>query len=91
METKETKEEGTNEKIFKSFGQKVDQFVVELNEAAEKLQKEFQHKYDELRASAEKAKKEIENKDRWKEVEDNLKSAGDELKEAFKAAFRKKQ
>lgn len=87
----ETKDEGKNEKAFKSFGKKVDEFMVELNEAGDKLQKEFQEKYEELKVSAEKIKKEAENKDRWKEVEASLKKAGEELKTAFNAAFKKKE
>jgi hypothetical protein len=86
----ETKEEGKAEKTFKSFGKKVDDFVVELNEAAEKLEKEFEKKYEELKASAEKLKKEAEDKERWKEVEGNLKKAGEELRNAFSAVFKKK-
>ena len=86
----ETNEEGKAEKTFKGFGKKVDQFMVELNEAGEKLQKEFQMKFEELKVSAEKIKREAENKERWREVEDNLKKAGDELGNAFKAAFRKR-
>ena len=86
----ETKEPGKNEKAFKSFGQRVDQFIAELDEAGEKMQKEFQAKYEELKVSAEKIKKEAENKDRWKEVEASLKKAGEELKNAFNAAFKKK-
>jgi hypothetical protein len=86
----ETNEEGKAEKTFKGFGKKVDQFMTELNEAGEKLQKEFQMKFEELKVSAEKMKREAENKERWKEVEDSLKKAGDELGNAFKAAFKKK-
>jgi hypothetical protein len=83
----DTKDEGKAEKTFKSFGKKVDQFLVELNEAGEKLQREFEQKYEDLKNSAEKVKKEAENNERWKEVENNLKKAGDELSKAFKAAF----
>jgi hypothetical protein len=86
----ETNEEGKSEKTFKNFGTKVDRFLEELNEAGEKLQKEFEQKYDELKVSAEKLKKEAENNERWKEVENNLKKAGDELSKAFKAAFAKR-
>ncbi|HEY9044859.1 MAG TPA: hypothetical protein VIN08_03145 [Ohtaekwangia sp.] len=86
----ETKDEGKAEKAFKSFGKRVDEFMVEFNEASEKLRKEFEVKLDELKVSAENFRKEAENKDRWKEVEDNLKKAGDELGNAFKAAFKKK-
>jgi uncharacterized protein with GYD domain len=85
----ESKDEGKNEKAFKSFGKRVDDFVSELNEAGDKLQKEFQEKYEELKVSAEKIKKEAENKERWKEVEASLKKAGEELKNAFNAAFKK--
>jgi hypothetical protein len=86
----DAKDEGKAEKTFKTFGKKVDDFVAELNEAAEKLEKEFHAKYEELKASAEKVKKEAESKERWKEVESSLKKAGDELKNAFSAAFSKK-
>jgi hypothetical protein len=86
----ETNEEGKAEKTFKGFGKKVDEFMIELNEAGERLQKEFQSKFEELKVSAEKLKKEAENKERWKEVEENLKKAGDELRNAFRAAFKKK-
>jgi hypothetical protein len=86
----DAKDEGKAEKTLKSFGKRVDDFVAELNEAAEKMEKEFHAKYEELKHSAEKLKKEAENKDRWKEVEGSLKKAGDELKNAFTAAFKKK-
>lgn len=84
----ETKDEGKAEKAFKNFGKQLDDFMVEFNEAGEKLQKEFQVKFEELKVSAEKAKEEMKNKDRWKEVEESLKRASDELGKAFKAAFK---
>jgi hypothetical protein len=86
----EENKEGKAEKTFKSFGQKVDSFMTELNEAAAKLEKEFEQKYEDLKVSAEKLKKEAESKERWKDVESSLKKAGDELKNAFSAAFKKK-
>ena len=85
-----TNSQGNEEKTFQSFGKKVDRFVVELNEAAERLEKEFQQKYEELKQSAEKLKKEAENKETWKEVESSLKKASEELKQAFNAAFKKR-
>ncbi|HMG88542.1 MAG TPA: hypothetical protein VK589_00730 [Chryseolinea sp.] len=87
----ETTNEGKAEKAFKNFGKKVDDFLAELDDAGEKFQKEFNAKYDELKDSAEKLRKESENKERWKEVEDSLKKAGDELSKAFKAAFKKRE
>ena len=86
----ETDNEGRNEKKFKNFGKRVDDFMMDLNDASEKLQKEFREKFEELKATAEKIKKESENNERWKEVEDSLKKASDELGKAFKAAFKKR-
>ena len=86
----ETNKEGRTEKTFKNFGKKVDDFVAELDEAGERFQKEFRQKYEELKTTAEKLKNESENKERWKEVEESLKKAGDELANAFKAAFKKR-
>jgi citrate synthase len=80
---------GKAEKMFTSFGKKVDQFMVELNEAGERMHKEFDARFEELKDSAEKLKDEAKNKERWKEVEESLKRAGKELENAFKTAFKK--
>lgn len=85
----ESEKEGKTENSFKNFGAKVDQFMEELNEASEKLGKEFQEKYEELKAASERIRKEAKSKERWKEVEDSLQKAGEELKKAFEAAFKK--
>ena len=45
---------------------------------------------EELKDTAEKLKREAESKERWREVEANLKKAADELSSAFRAAFRKR-
>ena len=86
----EPNQEGRNEKKFKNFGKKVDDFMADLNEASERLQKEFKEKLEDLKVTAEKIKKESENKERWREVEDSLKKASDELANAFRAAFKKR-
>jgi hypothetical protein len=85
------KKEGNAEKFLKDFGKKVDLFVVELNDANDRLRKDFEVKYEELKKSGENLKKEAKNKERWKEVESSMKKAGQELKKAFKAAFEKKE
>jgi citrate synthase len=87
METNQ--EEGKAENLFKNFGKKVDQFMVEINEAGERLHKEFDSRYDELKDAAERLKKEVKDKERWKEVENSLKKAGEEMNKAFKTAFNK--
>ena len=85
------KKERNAEKFFKDFGKKVDQFVVELNDANDRLRKDFEGKYEELKKSGENLKKEAKNKERWKEVETSMKKAGQELKKAFAAAFEKRE
>jgi len=87
----ETNDQGKNEKTSYNFSKKIDDFMAELNEAGERLQKEFHLKYEELKVSAEKMRNDAENKERWREVEASLKKAGDELGNAFKAAFKKKE
>jgi vacuolar-type H+-ATPase subunit I/STV1 len=87
----ESKEEDKSKKTFKSFRKKADQFLLEVNEAGEKLQKEFDEKFDELKVTAEKLKKETESNERWKEVEGNLKKAGGEVSSAFKAVFKRRK
>lgn len=82
-------EEGKAEKTFKNFGQKVDGFIDEFHEAAQRLEIEFKAKYEELKETAENLKKEAGNNERWQEVESSLKKAGDEVANAFRSAFRK--
>lgn len=86
----EKKDEGQKKGMFKNFEKKADQFMTEVNEAGEKLQKEFSERFEELKQTAENVKREAENKERWKEVETNVKKAAGELNNAFKAAFRRK-
>jgi DNA-binding transcriptional regulator GbsR (MarR family) len=80
---------GKKEEAFRNLGKKIDNFLEEFNEAKDRLEKDFSAKYEELKESADKLKDELENKDRWKEVEERLKAAGDEIGKAVKAAFKK--
>jgi len=82
--------EGKAEKFFKEFGKKMDQFASELKEAGGRAEVDLQKKYDELKAAAQKLKDDAGKKERWQEVEASLKKAGEELENAFKAAFKKK-
>ena len=86
-----TEEQGKAEKAFKNFGKRVDDFIVELKEASERLEHEYQEKYSDLKASASKLKEEVKNKERWQEVEERLEKAGEEFKRAFEAAFKKRK
>ena len=70
--------EGKGEKFFREFGKKMDLFMVELKEAGDRAQVDFQQKFEELKKAGENLKKEASNKERWKELESSLKKAGDE-------------
>jgi len=87
----EEKQEGKAEKFLKEFGKKLDGFIVELKDAGNRAETDAQKKYNELKEAAARFKKEAQNKDRWKEVEDGLKKAGDEMERAMKAAFKKRE
>ncbi len=87
----EENKEGSAEKFFKDLGKKLDQFAIELKDAGERAEVDMKKKLEELKASAEKIKKEAQDKERWKEVEASLKKAGQELENAFKSAFKKKE
>jgi pyruvate-formate lyase-activating enzyme len=87
----ETNQGGQAERFFKEFGKRVDLFLVDLKDAGQRAEKDFQEKFEELKESAERLKKEAENKERWKEVEESLKKAGKEMENAFKSAFKKKE
>jgi hypothetical protein len=83
--------EPKNTSFFEEFGKRLDQFVVELKDAGKRVDADMQKKYEELKGSAERFKKEAQNKERWKEVEDGLKKAGEELEKTVKAAFKKRE
>lgn len=85
----EANEEGSAEKFFKDFGKKFDQFLVEAKDASVRVEADLKKKYEELKVAADKLKNDVENKERWKEVEVSLKKAGEELNNAVKAAFKK--
>ncbi len=87
----ETKQEGNAEKFFSEFGKKLDKFSEELKDAGNRMETDLRKKYEELKVAGEKFKKDAENKKRWKEVEINLKKAGEDLERAFKAAFKQKK
>ncbi len=79
------------EKFFKDFGKKMDQFAQELKEAGSRAEVDLQKKFEEVKAAAQKLRTEAQKKERWQEVEASLKKAGEELENAFKAAFKKKE
>jgi len=87
----EENKDSSAEKFFKDFGKKMDQFAQELKEAGSRAEVDLQKKYEEVKAAAQKLKVEAQKKERWQEVEASLKKAGEELENAFKAAFKKKE
>jgi len=85
----ETNQQGKEESFFKDFGKKLDQFLVEAKDASVRVEADLQKKYEELKVAAEKISKDVDNKEKWKEVEASLKKAGEELNNALKSAFKK--
>ena len=87
----ETNKEGKAEKFLKDFGRKMDKFMGEVKDAGNRVEGDMKKKLDELKATAERLKKEVKNKERWKEVEDSMTKAGQELENAVKSAFKKRE
>ena len=77
--------------MFEEFGKKLDLFLVELKEASKRMDADMQKKYEEIKVSADRLRKEMQNKDRWKEVEEGMKKTGEELEKTIKAAIRKRE
>ena len=89
-EESKSEKEGKAEKLFRDFGKKLDHFFSEAKVAGKRAEGDLKKTFDDLKASAEKMKNNPETKERWKEVEASLKKAGQELENAVKAAFKKK-
>lgn len=87
----EEDKEGKAEKFLKDFGKKLDKILLDVRDAGNRMETDAQKKYDELKEAAERLKREAKNKDRWKEVEESLTKAGEELERTLKAAFKKRE
>ncbi len=85
----ESSQSGNAEKFFKDFGKKLDQFMVELKDAGNRMEADLRGKYEELKTAADKLN-DPENKKRWQDVETSLKKAGKELEDALRNVFKKK-
>lgn len=86
----ETNQEGNAEKFFKDFGKKLDQFMVELKDAGNRVELDLKKKFEELKIASEKLSQDEENKKRWEELQNGLKRAGKELEDTLKTVFKKK-
>ena len=86
------KPEGNAEKMFKTFGKKVDSFISELSDAKENGGEEFKSRLDELKKSKDSLEEKfqdfrVENKDKWEDVQSELERAGEEFKKAVNNLF----
>jgi hypothetical protein len=82
---------GKAESFLRELGKRIDLFAAEAKEAGARMEGELRQRYEELKAAAARWQAESPNQDRWKEVEESLKKAGEELEKAFSAAFRKNE
>lgn len=90
------KPEGSAEKMFKRLGKRIDELVKDIEGATDRAKEEYADRFEELKRNKETLKNEFgdfkeRNKDRWEEVETSFERAGQEIKNAFKAAFKKKE
>ncbi len=87
------KPEGKAEKSFKNLGKKLDRLIEELKDYKEKFKDEYSDQIDELKRNRETLEKEIrdfKDSDRWDVVEEKMEKAANEIRDAFKTAFKKK-
>lgn len=80
---------GQAENFLRELGKRIDLFTLEAREAGARMEGELRQRYNELKAAAARWQAESQP-GRWKEVEDSLKKAGEELEKACAAAFGKK-
>ena len=90
----EDQSQGKAEHLFKDIGKKIDELIEDLNAAKDQAKVDYADRIEELKRNAETLKGEFKNfkethKDRWDEAEASLEKAGQELKNAFDAVFKK--
>lgn len=88
------KPQGSAEKMFKTFGKKVDELIDDLKSGKEQAKDELNPRLEELKRNKEKIEKEFKgfiekHKGTWEELEKNLQKAGTQIKDAFSSAFSK--
>ena len=71
---------GKAEKLLKDLGRKIDNFMVEIDDATENLQGEFKQRFEELKKSKDSLGKDFKdfkdkNKGKWEEVEAKIEAA----------------
>ena len=85
------KPEGKAEKTFKVFGKQVDEMIKDLKNLKEKAKVEYKDQAEEFNRNTETLKEELnkfKDSEKWDEVGQRLETAGKEVKEAFKRAFK---
>jgi len=88
--TKIEEEIGNTEKYLQGIGKKLDKFFSKANEKTTQVKKDLEENLKVLRERVIKAKDDISNNEKWKEIEDDIKKSSSELENAVKSAFTKK-
>lgn len=88
--------EGKAEKTFKNLGKKIDAMMEDLVELKENLKNKYGDRWEEVNRSKDKLENEYhqfkeKNKDRFDEAERSMEKAGEEIKHAFEAIFKKRK
>ncbi|MBL6445481.1 hypothetical protein JMN32_04130 [Fulvivirga sp. 29W222] len=90
----EDQSQGKAEHLLKDIGKKIDELIADLKVAKDQAKIDYADRIEELKRNAETLKGEFKSfkethKDSWDEAEKSLEKAGQELKNAFEAIFKK--
>ena len=85
----------TMEDVLQDLGRKIDKLVEDSKLSKVEWKKEIDQRVEEVKKNVDtlenKTREVLGDKERWKEVEDRIKNASRELREAVEAAFRMKK
>ncbi len=83
------------EDVLQDLGRKIDKLVEDSKLSKVEWKKEIDQRVEEVKKNVDtlenKTREVLGDKERWKEVEDRIKNASRELREAVEAAFRMKK
>ena len=90
------KPEGKAEKMFKKFGKKIDELLVDLDKVKDDAKVEYADRIEELKRNGETLKQEAkdfmeDHKDTIEKVETQLKKVGNEFRDAVENVFGDKE
>lgn len=94
METENKDYQGRAERILRDLGKKIDELINKSFEERGELKEDLNRRIEELKRNKEKLESEIKdfvskNESKWKDIENRLQNAADELRKALEIIFQK--